>query len=260
MPYGISGNNAGVKYIKINRYDSGGIDRSDYLGQLTSVRIVNTDIGTQLYNIVTVQEQQDYYVYGVQTHAQNTSSVNYNILSSSIGMQNATPFTTILDDKTTVGVDVGGYTVLSGNASLLGSFGSYLVPRTPNVQLFLTISASYTNSSGLTSNARLFYGTYNDDISQTFTIDTNGSPTSISNGSSGILAFTWSNFSSNILENDLFNSYVFGIITNDSTLNITNFKVIVSQSQAPNFNYPTLTIFNPEFIDFDYNDYNALFW
>ena len=252
--------NQGVKYLKINRYDSGGLDRSDYLGQLTDLIINYNDLGPIQYNIITTQEQSDYFVYGIQTRNQVTESVNYNILSSSIGMQDATPFTTILDDTTTVGVDVGGgYTVLSGNASLLGSFGSYLVPRTPNVQLFLTISASYTNSSGLTSNARLFYGTYNDDISQTFTIDTNGSPTSIPNGSSGILAFTWSNFSSNILENDLSNSYVFGIITDDSTLNITNFKVIVSQSQAPNFSYPTLTIFDPEFIDFEYNDYNALF-
>jgi hypothetical protein len=249
----------GVKYLKINRYDSGGLDQSGYLGQLTNLTINYNDLGPIQYNIVTTQEQDTYFVYGIQTRNQSTSSINYDILSSSIGIQNATPFTTILDDKTTVGVDVGGYTVLSGNASLLGSFGSYLVPRTPNVQLFLTISASYTNSSGFTSNARLFYGTYNDDISQTSIIDTNGSPTAISNGSSGILAFTWSNFSSNILENDLFNSYVFGIITNDSTLNITNFKVIVSQSQAPNFDYPILTIFNPEFIDWDYNDYNALF-
>jgi hypothetical protein len=249
----------GVKYLKVNRYDSGGLDRSDYLGQLTNLTINYDDLGSIQYNIVTTQEQNDYFVYGIETRNQSTSSVNFNILSSSITIQDTSSFNTNVDAPTYVGVDVAGfYTVLSGNANLLGSFGSYKVPRTPNIQLSLTISASYTNSSGGTADTKLSYGTYNDDSSQTSTIGVSGI-TSIPNGASGVLAYKWDDFGSTILEDNLFNAKVFGLTTTNSNLNISNFKVIISQSQAPLFDYPTLTIFEPEFIDFEYNDYNALF-
>jgi hypothetical protein len=249
----------GVKYLKINRYDSGGLDRSDYLGQLTDLTINYTDLGPIQYNIITTQEQDTYFIYGIQTRNQSTSSVNYNILSSSITIQDTSSFNTNIDAPTYVGVDVASfYTVLSGDANLLGNFGSYKVPRTPNIQLSLTISASYTNSSGTTADARLSYGTYNDDSGQTSTIGVSG-VTSIPNGASGVLVYKWDNFGSTILKDNLLNAKVFGLTTNTSNLNISNFKVIISQSQAPNFNYPTLTIFDPEFIDWDYNDYNALF-
>jgi hypothetical protein len=249
----------GVKYLKVNRYDSGGLDRSDYLGQLTNLTINYDDLGPIQYNIITTQEQDTYFVYGIQTRFQNTSSVNFNILSSSITIQDTSSFNTNIDAPTYVGVDIAGfYTVLSGNANLLGSFGSYKVPRTPNIQLSLTISASYTNSSGFAADTKLSYGTYNDDSGQTSTIGVSG-VTSIPNGASGVLAYKWDDFGSTILEDNLFNAKVFGITTTNSNLNISNFKVIISQSQAPNFSYPTLTIFEPEFIDWDYNDYNALF-
>lgn len=251
--------NQGVKYLKINRYDSGGLDRSDYLGQLTDLIINYNDLGPIQYNIITTQEQSDYFVYGIQTRNQVTESVNYNILSSSITIQDTSSFNTNIDAPTYVGVDIAGfYTVLSGNANLLGNFGSYKVPRTPNIQLSLTISASYTNSSGGATDTKLSYGTYNDDSSQTSTIGVSG-VTSIPNGASGVLTYKWDDFGSTILEDNLLNAKVFGLTTTNSNLNISNFKVIISQSQAPNFSYPTLTIFDPEFLDWDYNDYNALF-
>ena len=49
MPdYGLTVND-GVKYIKVNRYDSGGLDRSDYLGQLQSITLAYPDRGSVLY-------------------------------------------------------------------------------------------------------------------------------------------------------------------------------------------------------------------
>jgi len=65
MPdYGLTVND-GVKYIKVNRYDSGGLDRSDYLGQLQSITLTYPDRGSVLYPILTVQEQANFYLYGI---------------------------------------------------------------------------------------------------------------------------------------------------------------------------------------------------
>jgi hypothetical protein len=52
----------GVKYLKVSRYDSGGLDRSGYLGQLTNLTINYDDLGSIQYNIVTTQEQDTYFV------------------------------------------------------------------------------------------------------------------------------------------------------------------------------------------------------
>ena len=36
--------NEGVKYLKINKLDANGTDKSDYLAQMTSIRIKHRDI------------------------------------------------------------------------------------------------------------------------------------------------------------------------------------------------------------------------
>ena len=43
--------NEGVKYLKINKFDTNGTDKSDYLAQMTSIRINHGDIGVKQYNI-----------------------------------------------------------------------------------------------------------------------------------------------------------------------------------------------------------------
>jgi len=65
--------NDGVKYIKINRYDSGGLDRSDYLSQLQSITLTYPDRSAIEYPITTVQEQANFYLYGI-IPGYNTSS------------------------------------------------------------------------------------------------------------------------------------------------------------------------------------------
>ena len=65
--------NNGVKYIKVNRYDSGGLDRSDYLRQLQSITLTYPDRSAIEYPITTIQEQANFYLYGI-TPGYNTSS------------------------------------------------------------------------------------------------------------------------------------------------------------------------------------------
>ena len=65
--------NSGVKYIKVNRYDSGGLDRSDYLSQLQSLTLTYPDRSAIEYPITTIQEQANFYLYGI-TPGYNTSS------------------------------------------------------------------------------------------------------------------------------------------------------------------------------------------
>ena len=85
--------NSGVKYIKINRYDSGGLDRSDYLGQLQSITLTYPDRSAIEYPITTTQEQANYYVYGI-TPGYNTSSagevLNYKFTASYVGIPSQT--------------------------------------------------------------------------------------------------------------------------------------------------------------------------
>ena len=66
----------GVKYAKISKIDQNGIDRSVYLEQLQSFRLTYSDVGTVQYNITSVQEQTNHYLFGIQTQPR-TSSGDY---------------------------------------------------------------------------------------------------------------------------------------------------------------------------------------
>lgn len=57
----------GVKYAKISKIDQNGIDRSAYLEQLQSFILRYDDIGPVKYTIVSVQEQTNHYLFGLQT-------------------------------------------------------------------------------------------------------------------------------------------------------------------------------------------------
>jgi hypothetical protein len=61
--YGKGTISRGVKYAKISKLDQNGIDRSAYLEQLQSFRLTYSDIGTVQYNISSVQEQTNHYLF-----------------------------------------------------------------------------------------------------------------------------------------------------------------------------------------------------
>lgn len=251
----------GVKYLKINRYDSGGLDRSDYLGQLTNLTINYDDLGPIQYNIVTTQEQDAYFVYGIQTRNQSTSSINYEVLDYSFLATSASSFTynfipfaapneywnsRVTSFGTVIGNTLGYFT---------GSSGTYIARSTPNIYLKVQISGSGTISAGSTD---------------LYAYITKNGGTGFNDGFQSILinnSYTGGNF-----DTTLYLTSSFYIIENDqigfglyrgvgiNSLTISNFHVSLSlHSASINPATSSLVIFDPEFIDWDYNDYNALF-
>jgi hypothetical protein len=67
--------NDGVKYLKINKFDANGTDKSDYLAQMTSIRINHGDIGIKQYVISTTQVQNNYFIFGLTYPQPVTSSI-----------------------------------------------------------------------------------------------------------------------------------------------------------------------------------------
>ena len=162
----------GIKYLKVNRFDSGGLDRSDYLGQLTNLTINYDDLGPIQYNITTIQEQDTYFVYGIQTKNQSTSSVNYNIISQSVEVER-TGSTSITDELQILGwfgdlgIEPGFNNILSGNSDVMGgipgNYSPFILFRTPNTELSLILTGSYNSFSPKTTNVRFFFCQPNDD-------------------------------------------------------------------------------------------------
>lgn len=250
----------GVKYLKVNRYDSGGLDRSDYLGQLTNLTINYDDLGPIQYNIVTTQEQDAYFVYGIQTRNQVTESINYSVSDYSFLATSASSFSTTFLPLGNPGDfynnRVSSYGNINGNilGGLTASSGIYTAPQTPNEYIQIRISGSATSSpSGILG---------------TFIANSNG----VIVGDGGVLTqivntnFTSGDFdqvfyltsSMKFIEND---NIGFGIVTGGSnTVTVSKFHVSMSlYSASINPATSSLVIFDPEFIDWDYNDYNALF-
>ncbi len=77
----------GVKYIKINRVDNNGVDRSDLIFQATTLSFEFLD-GYKTYPIATIQEQTYGYLLGIgpyspgSTNNFNTGSVNTPVIST----------------------------------------------------------------------------------------------------------------------------------------------------------------------------------
>ena len=55
----------GIKYLKINRLDTDGEDYGSRIINADNIKINYSDIGPVLYDILTIQQQSDYYLLGV---------------------------------------------------------------------------------------------------------------------------------------------------------------------------------------------------
>ena len=237
--------NDGVKYIKINRYDSGGLDRSDYLSQLQSITLTYPDRSAIEYPITTVQEQANYYVYGI-VPGYNTSSAgdinNYALNAVKNGKFSITSNTTTV---------VATYSsAVNPNSWFTSSTGVYYWYQTPNPQLLVEYTASAVNMST---------GTALDDSFQL--IDANNNIVA----SWGFQADTTSrDYSGSVIitpiENEQYRFAIFhqsDIGSTDLDIN-TSFRFKITQI-TPAFNgSSSLTIFDPDAINFDYNNYNPL--
>lgn len=254
----------GVKYLKVNRYDSGGLDRSDYLGQLTNLTINYDDLGPIQYNIVTTQEQSDYFVYGIQTRNQSTSSVNYLIKNFNLNALKTSPFNINPGDN----ISINAFTTASINPNNIfdTSSGVYTFLATPNIIISGTIQAEIKRDSGTIS--------IDSDGVQVLLVNNGGQQANIGSLSIDSLTTSFLPYTSSFVINPNSNAFsgdrspieTYKIVVSGSSdvsstgiVTIQNLRLIISQSTSPNSPSSSLTIFNPEFIDWDYNDYNALF-
>jgi hypothetical protein len=280
MPdYGLTVND-GVKYIKVNRYDSGGLDRSDYLGQLQSITLTYPDRGSVLYPILSIQEQADYYTFGISP-TEATSSMgeikNYKLdarknyttpylISSSAGIFPPTP----LEVSSIIGYTSTPTDILSYFTSSTGKYTFGNTPNLHNSQLYFSASFWVTGSG--TS------GTYVN-VNSFILLERNGEIS----GATGVLQTLvdfanitggnelqiFSNFTleqgstTNFLEGD---SLILAICTTQplalpggsNVSLIKQLKFELSQSITPFNGSSSLVVFDPDQINFDYNDYNPL--
>ena len=254
----------GVKYLKVNRYDSGGLDRSDYLGQLTNLTINYDDLGPIQYNIVTTQEQDTYFVYGIQTRNQSTSSVNYLIKNFNLNALKTSPFNINPGDN----IGINAFTTASINPNNIfdTSSGVYTFLATPNIIISGTIQAEIKRDSGTIS--------IDSNGVQVLLVNNGGQQANIGSLSVDSLTTSFLPYTSSFVINPNLNAFsgdrspieTYKIVVSGSSdvsstgiVTIQNLRLIISQSTSPNSPSSSLTIFNPEFLDWDYNDYNALF-
>ena len=252
MPdYGLTVND-GVKYIKVNRYDSGGLDRSDYLGQLQSITLTYPDRGSVLYPILTVQEQANFYLYGISATEATSSRGNindYSLITTQSSFNFPISTLVALTASLTASVNTLGY--------FTNSISTYTLGDTPNTPVSFSLSA--TSSNNLTSTFIIVYSNRNIPGSTTVSAPFSNpnyiysvasltiSPSILSGSSTTII--------NGLLETDTF---IVGVSTGlGAAATVTKLTWNITQSVIFNGS-SSLVIFNPDAINFDYNDYNPL--
>lgn len=250
----------GVKYIKVNKFDTTGADKSDYLSQLQNIRINHPDVGILQYNIATSQIQNDYFIFGLTFPQPTTSSVgdinDYSFLATSASLfnYNFVPFGTTNEYYNN---RVSSYGSITGNSLgfMTASSGIYTSGQTPNKFIQVKISGSTTLSAGtiqlyayITKNN----GTVlNGDVQQALI------SSSFSGGDFDVTLYLTSSFS--IVENDLIG---FGLSRDAgaNVLTLKEFHVSMSLYNAAPFNGSSslITVPNPDVIEFFTSDYNPL--
>jgi hypothetical protein len=251
--------NSGVKYIKVNRYDSGGLDRSDYLSQLQSLTLTYPDRSAIEYPITTIQEQANFYLYGI-TPGYNTSSKgdinDYSFLATSASVFSIPSTITYNYPADLYNVRVSSFGSVTGNTLgfFTSSIGSYTSGQTPNKFIKVQISGSGSITSGSPIVGFTIAKNINNveiDGTNVFTVP-GGS--SYAGGNFDFTFYLTSSFK--IIENDQIG---FIITSTFGTLDIHKFYVSLSLYNATPFNgSSSLTLFNPDALNFDYNDYNPL--
>jgi len=287
-------NTKGVKYVKINKISSNGLDRTAYLEQLQSINIRFDDVGVVEYQIVSAQQFDEYYLFGIdvdQTLTNQYGTLQYPIssstdneikdyhldarknyssfylLSSSIGLIPPSPITvSSIINYTSIPIDASNYFTTSSGLYTLG-----VTPNLNNTHFYSTASFWITGSgiSGTYVNVNSFLILTRNNvvlgalsgISQTYVDFYN-----ISNGNDIQITHSHS-FSSgvanNLLEGD---SISLAVCTTQplsspggtSVFLFKQLKFEISQSIPPTSS-TQITAFNPDEINFYYSDYNALY-
>jgi hypothetical protein len=139
----------GVKYIKIAKLDSGSIDQSIELQNLTDIRIKFSDISNPIqYNVASIAEYPTYYLYTI-VPLNVTSSADQEILDYKVSGSSTT-----LTSNT-----ISNYSILTGTNTLgylNPTTGIYTPSNTPNISLNFTCSVT-GSAGGISVNGPFYF-------------------------------------------------------------------------------------------------------
>ena len=130
----------GVKYIKIAKQDSGSVDNSIELQNLTDIRIKFSDINNAVqYNVASIAEYSTYYLYSIFP-LDVTSSADQEILDYKISASNGLPYNGFPPNLNKTGLLVGFN--INTPSNFLGYFdGTFLnMGNTPNIAFNISFS------------------------------------------------------------------------------------------------------------------------
>jgi hypothetical protein len=295
MPsFSAASNTNGVKYIKINKTSSNGLDRTAYLEQLQSINIRFEDVGVVEYQIVSAQQFDEYYLfginddptlvnqYGIPQYPISSSTDNeikdYHLdarksyttdflISSSFNPLNPNSTPIRITDYSSIPTDEQNY--------FNSSSGRYTLGNTPNI---VTNKFCYTASFWIRGNGSPY--TYVN--IHPIVLLTRGGSTSYTSGVIDPITVNFSNiingnelniiYSGSITSSAVFNNLLegdtlsLGIFTSQPLLlpggsDVYLFKQLkfeISQSIPPTSS-TQITAFNPDEVNFYYSDYNALY-
>ena len=171
----------GVKFIKIPRIDASGIDNTLSLQELTNLRIRTSDQGVIQYNVISIAEYSDYYLYQVATKNVTSSTDNY-IKDYRLAAYSVSQPTTVtvsnIDQYLTASISPTGSNPLGYFST---SSGIFTFGTTPNVN-DLSFTASFTVYNGSGNSADI--GSYIRYEGDTGTGSISGNSNTLSNGSS----------------------------------------------------------------------------
>lgn len=253
----------GVKYIKIHKLDKDGENYGPQLALADNIIINYADVGSIQYNILTTQQQGDYYMMGIIPQ-ENTSSLN-NIKDWDLGLAKTLSETLNPFDKVVFNDDYqGGFIVVGGNSENYYNTVTDLYDfNFPNTPTSVTSSISVSNFSGYGGNYLSLlipssvtfefveglpineWETYGIQLLNAITI----------NGTGTFKA-------SSSLNDNYGGEYYFGgvYVSFGGSITLTGVYEEINQSQSPyDSSDEGLLIINPDTSNFEYSDYNALF-
>ena len=225
----------GVKYIKIAKQDSGSVDNSIELQDLTDIRIKFSDANSAVqYNVASVAEYSTYYLYSIFP-LDITSSADQEILDYKVSGSSNT-LSPGFDPSVTI---ITNYNI---NTNALNYFtassGIYTPGNTPNIALNVTNSISANSSAGFT----LGLYSVNDNLEPLETIFSKSFPSGVVN-SSLTGSFT-------PIEKS---SYVFFVFSTAAISTFTS-NLLITQSFAPESSTYDIVVLEPYS---GYNFYNS---
>jgi len=268
----------GVTYLKISKFDKDGLDRTEFIRQLQTLRIIY-DVNTiKEYKIRNIQPQSDSYWCAVSPVSQSNDLEDYSVLNYGL---NLNPSSTSTSFKT---IGFNRYFTASYGATTnpLNYFdtttGVYTLGSLPNVRLRVeapNISITFGSSPGgsatatfaLVNSASFASGVINSsNIIESNPLPVTNHPTANNISFNANDSIFWDETSPLFRKGT---KVIPVIIIKNTSATVSNFTwgdlLITMIDEGGNFvisrtnGNDKLTLFEPDGINWDYNDFNPLF-